>query len=61
MVKGTFTITCYGKTTTYPESERSKQMAFYRDAFYNSEGSERNRYALIWSQLFDGDKHCSDE
>lgn len=57
----TFTITCYGKTTTYKERERKKQIREFREAADWSEGCERERYVNILFDLIDGRKHCKDE
>lgn len=57
----TFTITCYGKTTTYKESERKAQIKEFREAADWSDGSERERYLNILLDLMDGLKVCRDE
>jgi len=41
-----FTITCYGKTKSYPESQRKKMMAYYLEGMACSDGSEQERYTL---------------
>ena len=60
-MKDTFTITCYGKTTTYPESKRAEQIREYELAMYSCEGSERERYTMILCDLEMGMKDCKDE
>lgn len=60
-MENTFTITCYGKTTTYKESERKKQIKFYKECAEWCEGSERERYTNIVFDLMDGLKVCKDE
>lgn len=57
----TFTITCYGQTKTYKESERRKMIDEYTLATYCCEGSEGERYALILCDLEVGMKECKDE
>ena len=55
----TITITCYGETETWTDREKAK--AFYLNCMANSEGSEQNRYAAIYTQLCMGFAQCSDE
>ena len=50
-------ITCYGKTETMT---RSKAKSFYLDCMMNSEGSERDRYVSIYTQLMRGCTECYD-
>ena len=52
-------ITCYGKTETWTDREKAK--AFYLEGIMNSEGSERDRYTDIYTQLCEGFSKCSDE
>lgn len=48
----TFTIICYRKTKTYPESQRNKMVC--------CDGSEADRYRSIYGDLIAGDKECMD-
>jgi len=52
-------ITCYGETETWTDREQAK--AFYLEGMMNSEGSERDRYTDIYTQLCEGLTECSDE
>ncbi len=56
-----FTITCYGKTTEYDESERLTQIKRFLEAMDWSDGSEKARYANILSDLMHDCKSCKDE
>ena len=56
-----FTITCYGKTKSYPESQRKAMMDFYYEGMVCCDGSERERYTNIYIDLSEGREHCSDE
>ena len=40
----TFTITCYGKTKEYPESQRKKMIKEFETAMLCCDGSEAERY-----------------
>lgn len=40
----TFTITCYRKTKTYPESLRNKMIKEYQTAMVCCDGSEADRW-----------------
>lgn len=53
------TVVCYGKKEVW--NTRGKAIEYYREGIANSEGSERNRYASILSQLLSGQTFCSDE
>ena len=55
-----FTITCYGKTESYPESQRKEMMNYYLEGMACCEGSEQERYARIYSDLAAGMQHCFD-
>lgn len=57
----TFDITCYGKTTTYNESERGDMIREFCVAMASCEGSERDRYVNIYLDLVAGLKDCRDE
>lgn len=59
-VEKTFTITCYGKTKTYAESERKVMTKGFKKAMIVCDGSERDRYANIYLDLVSGAKHCTD-
>ena len=50
-------ITCYGTTKKY---ERQKAIDEFTTAVLACEGSERDRYCAILSQLRAGHKKCSD-
>lgn len=39
-MEGTFTITCYGSTKTYRESERAKMMKEFMEGMAMCDGSE---------------------
>ena len=56
----TFTITCYGETKTYPESQRKKMAKEYKTAMLSCDGSEAERYSNIYQDLIDGEKECMD-
>lgn len=55
-----FKITCYGKTKTYPESQRKKMMQFYLEGMCACDGSEQERYTRIYTELASGRKDCTD-
>ena len=56
-----FTITCYGKTESYPESKRKEMMDYYLEGMMCCDGSERDRYSRIYADLVSGARHCFDE
>ena len=56
-----FKITCYGKTKTYPESQRKKMTRFYFEGMCCCDGSERERYTRIYTALSSGLMHCTDQ
>ena len=56
----TFTITCYGKTTTYEESQRKRLTKEYKTAMLCCDGSEADRYSNIYQDLIAGEKECMD-
>ena len=56
----TFTITCYGKTETYPESQRKKMIKEYKTAMLCCDGSEAERYSNIYQDLLAGETECMD-
>lgn len=56
----TFTITCYGKTKTYKESQRKKMTKEYQTAMLCCDGSETERYSNIYQDLVAGEKECMD-
>lgn len=56
----TFTITCYGKTKTYKESQRNKLAKEYKIAMLSCDGSEAERYSNIYQDLVAGEKECMD-
>jgi len=56
----TFTITCYGKTKTYKESQRKKMTREYEVAMLCCDGSEAERYSNIYQDLIAGEKECMD-
>ena len=56
----TFTITCYGKTKTYKESQRNKMAKEYKTAMLCCDGSEAERYSNIYQDLIAGEKECMD-
>ena len=47
----TFTITCYGKTKEYPESQRKKMIKEFETAMLCCDGSEAERYRNIYGDL----------
>lgn len=55
-----FTITCYGKTESYPENQRKEMMNYYLEGMASCEGSEQERYARIYTDLAAGMQHCFD-
>lgn len=56
----TFTITCYRKTKTYPESQRNKMIKEYQTAMVCCDGNEADRYRNIYGDLIAGEKECMD-
>lgn len=56
----TFTITCYGKTKEYPESQRKKMIMEFETAMLCCDGSEAERYRNIYGDLVAGEKECMD-
>lgn len=56
----TFTITCYGKTKEYPESQRKKMIKEFETAMLCCDGSEAERYRNIYGDLVAGKKECMD-
>ena len=56
-----FTITCYRKTKSYPESKRKEMMDYYLEGMMCCDGSERERYSRIYADLASGASHCFDE
>ena len=60
-MEGTFTITCYGSTKTYRESERAKMMKEFMEGMAMCDGSEQERYTNIYLDLARGAKECTDE
>ena len=56
----TFTITCYGETKTYPESQRKKMVKEYKTAMLCCDGSEAERYSNIYQDLLAGETECMD-
>ena len=56
----TFTITCYGKTKTYNESQRKKMTKEFEVAMLSCDGSEAERYSNIYQDLIAGEKECMD-
>ena len=56
----TFTITCYGKTKKYPESQRKKMIMEFETAMLCCDGSEAERYRNIYGDLVAGEKECMD-
>lgn len=56
----TFTITCYGKTKTYKESQRKKMAKEYEIAMLSCDGSEAERYSNIYQDLIAGETECMD-
>lgn len=59
-MSNTFTITCYGKTETYPESQRKKMTKEFKTAMLSCDGSEAERYNNIYQDLLAGEKECMD-
>ncbi|MCF0185018.1 MAG: hypothetical protein HUJ98_00840 [Bacteroidaceae bacterium] len=57
---GTFTITCYGKTKIYKESQRAKMTREFQTAMLACDGSEAERYSNIFQDLIAGEKECID-
>ena len=47
----TFTITSYGKTKEYPESQRKKMIKEFETAMLCCDGSEAERYRNIYGDL----------
>ena len=56
-----FTITCYGKTKSYPESQRKAMMDSYLEGMACCDGSERDRYSHVYADLAAGMEHCFDQ
>lgn len=56
----TFTITCYGETKEYPESQRKKMIKEFEMAMFCCDGSEAERYRNIYRDLVAGEKKCVD-
>lgn len=56
----TFTVTCYGKTKIYKESQRNKMAKEYKMAMLCCDGSEAERYINIYQDLIAGEKECMD-
>lgn len=56
----TFTITSYGKTKEYPESQRKKMIKEFETAMLCCDGSEAERYRNIYGDLVAGKKECMD-
>ena len=52
----TFTITSYGKTKEYPESQRKKMIKEFETAMLCCDGSEAERYRNIYGDLVAGEK-----
>lgn len=52
-------ITCYGEKKVW--LNRKKAEHFYFHAMAMSEGSERERYQKIYTELIIGNVNCSDE
>ena len=52
------TVTCYGETKVW--DSRTKAEEFYFRAMTMSEGSERERYTKIYTELKQGMLQCSD-
>ena len=50
---------CYGKERTF--DERQEAIDFYEDCVQNSEGSERERYVEILTDLRNGKQVCTDK
>lgn len=42
-----FKITCYGKTSSYNDSDRQEMLEHYADGYLNTEGNEQRRYLNI--------------
>lgn len=56
----TFTITYYGETKEYPESQRKKMIKEFQTAMLCCDGSEAERYRNIYGDLIAGEKECMD-
>ena len=56
----TFTVTCYGKTKIYKESQRNKMAKEYKMAMLCCDGSEAERYINIYQDFIAGEKECMD-
>ena len=56
----TFSITCYGKTKIYKESQRKKMTKEYETAMLCCDGSEAERYSNIYQDRIAGEKECMD-
>ena len=55
----TITVKCYGELKNYNTKEEA--MKFFLECMAWSEGSERDRYSQIFTQLARGLEYCSDE
>lgn len=53
------TTVCYGENREW--NDRQDAIRFFNECFLMSEGSERERYALILSSLISGNTVCTDE
>lgn len=53
------TVKCYGKTEIWDSREKAE--AFYFECMTMSEGSERDRYTKIYTELKLGMLQCTDE
>ena len=60
IVAKTFTITSYGKSKEYPESQRKKMIKEFETAMLCCDGSEAERYRNIYGDLVAGEKECMD-
>lgn len=60
IVAKTFTITSYGKSKEYPESQRKKMIKEFETAMLCCDGSEAERYRNIYDDLVAGEKECMD-
>lgn len=60
IVAKTFTITSYGKSKEYPESQRKKMIKEFETAMLCCDGSEAECYRNIYDDLVAGEKECMD-
>lgn len=60
IVAKTFTLTSYGKSKEYPESQRKKMIKEFETAMLCGDGSEAERYRNIYDDLVAGEKECMD-